>query len=92
MIKLGEIYYKGENVLVDKEKAKEYYKKAADLGNTDAMNNYGWILIEENGFGGYINEAKAYLEKAVNKGNMRAMKNYVKLNLELEKIENDFSH
>ena len=34
--RLGECYYNGYGVKVDKEKAKEYWRKSAKFGNEDA--------------------------------------------------------
>lgn len=78
MLQIGERSYKGIQVQIDKEKAKAYYKAAADYGNSDAMNNYAWILFENQKSPSDVTEAKTYFELAANKGNITAMRNYLK--------------
>lgn len=45
------------------------------------MNNYAWILFENQKSPSDVTEAKTYFELAANKGNMTAMRNYLKCQL-----------
>ena len=79
LFKMGNYYYKKDkNFYFYLAKAFDYYKQAADLGHTDAMNNAGLMLIK--GKGTYVNKKLGieYLAKAANKGNMIAMCNFMK--------------
>ena len=79
LFKMGNYYYKKDkNFYFYLAKAFDYYKQAADLGHTDAMNNAGLMLIK--GKGTFVNKKLGieYLAKAANKGNMIAMCNFMK--------------
>ena len=89
LLQLGEKFYKGEGVEVDIEKAQQYYKEAADRGNSDAMNNYAWILIHQDSNPSNRQEAMSYFVRAVNQGNMLAMANYLKFIKEDEENKKD---
>lgn len=89
LLQLGKKFYRGEGVEVDIEKAKQYYKEAADRGNSDAMNNYAWILIHQDSNQSNRKEAMSYFVKAVNQGNMLAMANYLKFIKEEEEEKVD---
>ncbi|KAF4625553.1 hypothetical protein G7Y89_g12611 [Cudoniella acicularis] len=49
IFELANCFRHGWGVLVDKLAAKQYYETAANLGDTDAMNEVGWCYLE--GFG-----------------------------------------
>ncbi|CAG8952329.1 hypothetical protein HYFRA_00001074 [Hymenoscyphus fraxineus] len=49
IFELANCFRHGWGVAVDKVAAKQYYETAANLGDTDAMNEVGWCYIE--GFG-----------------------------------------
>lgn len=38
----------GNGIQIDKEIVAKYYKMAADLGNSNAMNNYNFLLAKGN--------------------------------------------
>ena len=43
MFNLGLLYMNGQGCTQDYGKAREWCKKAADAGNTDAMTALGWL-------------------------------------------------
>ena len=43
MFNLGLLYDEGHGVAQDYAKAREWYEKAADKGDTTAMKNLGWL-------------------------------------------------
>ena len=55
----------------NKEKAKEWYEKAASKGDADAMNNLGVLYADE----GNREKSKELYEKAASKGDTEAMNN-----------------
>ncbi|CAG8435367.1 7402_t:CDS:2 [Ambispora gerdemannii] len=55
---LGICYHLGVGVEVDEERALNYYKRAAELGNRDAMFNYAYCL--RHGIGAQRDNEKAY--------------------------------
>lgn len=64
----------------DYEKAKEYYQKAADMGNSDALNNLGVLYSKQ----GNYEKAKEYYLKAVEKGIYQGFNNLGRLYEEQE--------
>jgi TPR repeat protein len=72
MTNLGVLYQNGWGVAQDYAKAREWYEKAADKGNTIAMVNLG--MLYRNGWGVAQDYAKAreWYEKAANKGEAEA--------------------
>jgi TPR repeat protein len=46
MYNLGILYDNGLGVAQDYGKAREWYQKAVDAGNTNAMYNLGWLYQE----------------------------------------------
>jgi len=75
MTSLGLLYESGQGVTRDHAKAREWYEKAANEGDTNAMTSLG--LLYENGQGVTRDYAKAreWYEKAVAKGNTNAIVN-----------------
>ncbi|MBQ7403256.1 MAG: sel1 repeat family protein [Lentisphaeria bacterium] len=74
-LKLGDFYFHGENVGKSYIKAMEWYEKAADQGNAEAMCNLG--VCYQYGFGAKINDenlelAVKWYKKAAEKGYARA--------------------
>jgi tetratricopeptide (TPR) repeat protein len=73
MTRLGFLYANGYGVAQDYAKAREWYEKAADKGDGDAMTALG--LLYDNGHGVAQDYAKAreWYEKAADKGDRLAM-------------------
>lgn len=69
---LGDKYYKGEDVEVDKTQALYWFKKAAEGGNTNSYYNLGYMY--DNGEGTTIDKKQAlfWYKKAAEKGNVDA--------------------
>ncbi len=63
---LGIMYEKGNGVVQDKSKAKEFYTEACDGGIVESCHKLGLIYIRENDIG--KNKAKELFEKACNGG------------------------
>ncbi|KAG0306103.1 hypothetical protein BGZ98_002967 [Dissophora globulifera] len=86
---LGEIYYDGYGVKKDYKKSMEWYLKASDTGNSDAMFNIG--LMYQNGYGVEQNYAKAmeWFLKASDTGNSDAMHNIGVMYRNGEGVEQD---
>lgn len=63
------IYDKGEGTKVDYQKARYWYRKAADQGDAAAMHNFAILLL--NGDGGERNqeESERLFRYAASKGN-----------------------
>ncbi|KAK8843265.1 hypothetical protein M9Y10_025120 [Tritrichomonas musculus] len=84
--KLGKMYEKGILKDENNQKALFYYKKLADLGNSDGQNKYGMLLLHNSD-----SEQKKlglfYLQKSANQGNVRGMCNYGVLLLKGSVIE-----
>lgn len=57
IFELGNCYRYGWGTNVDKPAARQYYETAANLGDTDAMNEAAWCYLE--GFGGKKDKFKA---------------------------------
>ena len=69
MLKLGESYQYGKGIPKDLDKAKEWYEKAAEKGNVDAMVNLGALYYEQRD----KTKTIEWYEKAAEKGNDWAM-------------------
>lgn len=67
----------GDGVPINKKKAIEYYKKAADSGNVDGMVNYAYKLFNGDGVPTNKEESIKYYEMAAKNGNKQAI-NYLK--------------
>lgn len=82
--KAEELFAKGYNAQYKKEydKAEEYYLKAINLGNNDALNNLGNLYQEKEEY----EKAKEYYLKAIDTGNNDALFN---LGLLYDDIKND---
>ena len=72
---LGECYYYGKGVGVDKHKAFEWYKKSAEQGYASAQCNLGYCY--EKGIGVDVNKHKAFewYKKSAEQGNASAQYN-----------------
>ncbi|KAK5946385.1 hypothetical protein PMZ80_000528 [Knufia obscura] len=57
IFELGNCYRYGWGTAIDKAAARQYYETAANLGDTDAMNEAAWCYLE--GFGGKKDKFKA---------------------------------
>ena len=74
MVKLGEDYYYGENgKQKDYVKAVEWYRKAAEQGNSDAQFNLGFCYAKGNGVKKDYEQAVKWFRKAVEQGNSYAL-------------------
>lgn len=75
--KLGGMYDNGKDVQKDHRKALEFYKRAADLNDPKAQNNYGVSLQDfcEKDQPDYI-EGVRYFQKSAEQGNIHGMANY----------------
>lgn len=65
---LGWMYDNGKGISKNIEKANEYYLKAANKGNSLAMNNLAWNYYDGNGIAKNIGTAKYWFEKAIEVG------------------------
>lgn len=72
MYKLGLAYGNGNGVAVDKQKARNYYRMAAEKGDVNAQIQYGYILETED-FN--MKEALKWYQKSADQGNMIAQYN-----------------
>ena len=75
---LAKMYHHGHGVNRSLEKAKEYYKESALLGESRGFSGLGVIEIEEK----RLDSAAGYLKKASEQGNLYAKYNYAKILLE----------
>jgi uncharacterized protein len=55
--------------------ARQWYQKAADAGNTDAMYNLGLLYRDGHGVAQDYGKAREWLQKAIDAGNANAMTN-----------------
>lgn len=73
--KLGNMYRDGgKNVEVDREKAHEWYMKAAEAGDVLAYSEVGYDFSEGKGTIKDIDKAKEWFEKGVAKGDAKSMR------------------
>ncbi|GBC07854.1 hypothetical protein RclHR1_07730007 [Rhizophagus clarus] len=72
---LGHCYESGIGTNIDEEKAFEFYQKAADLGNFNALSNLGWCYY--GGIGTDIKEEKSFelYQKAADLGSSNGISN-----------------
>ena len=75
MNNLGKLYENGEGVPKDMAKAIELYRKAADLGNTEAMVSLGFAIYHGNGIPKDYAKAAELWQKAADMGHTGAMNN-----------------
>jgi TPR repeat protein len=73
MTKLGWLYQNGEGVPQDYAKAREWFEKAADKGNEEAMTILGQIFAFGLGVRQDSAKAREWWEKVANKGDALAM-------------------
>jgi TPR repeat protein len=66
---VGELYYWGNGVSVDREQAMDWFLMAANNGNTDAMNWIGYMYKYGYGVTRNIRTAVGWYTKAANQGN-----------------------
>jgi TPR repeat protein len=72
---LGFLYDMGLGVNQNYTTAKYWYEKAAEKGETRAMNNLGYMYDEGHGVTQNFTTAKYWYEKAAGKGEATAMHN-----------------
>lgn len=90
MLKYGSVLYNGEGVPVDKTAALDFYRKAIETENPEALNEYGIML--ENGIGIDSNKEEAieFYKMAADKENPSALNNYGWILLKKEDYEEAF--
>jgi len=66
------LYGNGCGVAQDYAQAREWYQKAADAGNADAMNNLGWLYANGHGVAQDYAQAREWYQKAADAGNRDA--------------------
>ena len=69
---MGMAYYEGERVEQDFEKAADWFKKAAELGDFAAQRNLGYLYLKGKGVKKDKAEARKWLEKAAAQGDVYA--------------------
>ena len=74
MFNLGVCYYNGQGVTQDYKKAFEFYQRAADNGDADAMFNVGNCYYFGRGVTQDYNKAIEFYQRAADKGHVGAMK------------------
>lgn len=74
LLRLGQMYYKGEGTKADSEKAEQCYRKAWDAGNTLAGTMLGLIYIYDHEDPESIKKGIAYLEQASREGDNNAFR------------------
>ena len=73
---IADSYSSGQKYLnVNLNKAIKFYKKASELGNSDAQINLGYHYEKGNGVGKNLDEARALYEQASNQDNAQAINN-----------------
>jgi TPR repeat protein len=75
MSNLGWLYENGQGVTQDYTKAREWYQKAAEAGNTDAMINLGVMYGTGRGVTRDYGKARQWYQKAIEAGSTDAMNN-----------------
>jgi TPR repeat protein len=76
---LGWLYEYSRGVAQDYDKAREWYQKAADAGNAEAMYYLGGLYEYGKGFAQDYDKAREWYQKAANGGNRDAKKALVRL-------------
>nr|WP_267405621.1 tetratricopeptide repeat protein [Gilliamella sp. B3976] len=76
MHNLGILYYEGDGVDVNKEKAIYWYTKAAEQGGRKAQNNLGVMYQQGEGVKKNIALAKKYFKQACSLGLEEGCDNY----------------
>lgn len=89
MIKYGILLYQSNKDQVNIEEVIEYFKKASDLGDTDAMVNYAIMLLkrEEKPSESTKEEAIKYFKLSIQNGNSSAMYNFAYILLLGKKLD-----
>jgi len=85
--RLGSMNLHGTGTPVDLSKAKEYFEKAVQLGNTDALYGLGKLYLDSAFDGNNITKAVFYLTKAANENHTFAQYTLGKLLLKGEIVE-----
>ena len=91
MTRIGTMYYNGNGVEQDYAKAMEWFEKAADLGNSNAINNIAWMYKYGNGVEQDHAKAMEWYEKAVELGDGTAMNNIGLMYYNGEGVEQDYA-
>lgn len=87
---LGNLYYNGEVVKQDYEKAVEFYQKAIEGGNVDALNNLGLCFEYGRGVTQDLNKAMEFYNRGREKNNQDATINYCILKIKIGVISGDY--
>lgn len=90
LYRVGQAYYKGDRgVNQDLEKAHEYYLKAAEAGDTDAMFSLGYDYHYGAGTIKDYQKALEWYQKAADEGNVKALNNIAVMYANGEGVERD---
>ncbi|MEM8652524.1 MAG: GYF domain-containing protein [Pseudomonadota bacterium] len=68
LVNLGVQYRIGKHVKQDHVKGTDYFRQAAEKGDTTGMNNYAWALYDGNGVAKNVREALKYAKMAIEEG------------------------
>ncbi len=90
MLKLGQMYFDGELVVQDKEKAFYWYQKAANEKDSAGEYKVGMMYLRGQGVKRNRDKAAVWLKKAAEQGYARAQTNYGALHLVGYGVEQDF--
>jgi TPR repeat protein len=90
MYNLGWCYSNGRNVAVDKEEAAKWFRKAADLGDKEAMYNLGVCYLTGEGVPEDKTETVKWYRKAAALGNPMAARNLGNCYINAFGVERDF--
>jgi len=90
MLKLGQMYFDGELVVQDQEKAFYWYLKAAKAKNPIGEYKVGMMYLRGQGIKRDRNEAAVWLKKSAEQGYSRAQTNYGSLHLVGYGVKQDF--
>ena len=69
MYNLGRMYYLGEGVAQDYTAAREWFEKAAGLGNSNSIFSLGVVYEEGRGVTKDPDQARSWYQKAADAGN-----------------------
>ena len=78
---LGKVYFLGEGVVSNYEKARACYERACELGDEDGYAAFSMYMLYKEGKDGVVdyNTAMQYLQKAKDAGNQNAIEEYKSL-------------
>ena len=77
--RLGNRYRQGDRVAINRRRALWYYRLAAALGHSNAMNNIGTMYLRGEGVPQDYGRARAWFERATRRGNAYAPDNLARM-------------